>query len=144
MCLIRQREMKRSKRAYDICSVLYFTVFKNIIKSIEQNNKMSTKNDVVSTNFRVQIQILHFSFEQQQQERTKWKKRTLINETDKEKKVKKEIKTIKTLREYFVNRSITTLKNKEMTKKFITKINRNSKDVENEKKLWMLHSKLIY
>ena len=31
-----------------------------------------------------------------------------------------------------------------MMKKFITKINRNSKNVKNEEKLWMLHSKLIY
>ena len=72
------------------------------------------------------------------------KKRTLISETDEKETVKKEIKTIKTLEEYFVNRSIAIFRNKEMTKKFITKINRNSKDVENEKKLWMLHSKLIY
>ena len=63
------------------------------------------------------------------------KKRTLISKTDQKEAVKKEIKTIKTLKEYFVNRSIVILRNKEMTKKFITKINRNSKDVENEKKL---------
>ena len=125
--------MKKFKRAYDMCSLFYFTVFKNIIESIEQSNKMSTKNDVVSTNFRVQIQISQFS--QQQQKATKRKNRTLISETDEEKAVKKEIKTIKTLKKYFVNRSITTFKNKEMTKKFITKINRNSKNVENETKL---------
>ena len=125
--------MKRFKRAYNICSVLYFTIFKNIIESIEQDNKKSTKNDVVSTNFRVQIQISQFS--QQQQKATKRKKRTLISETDEKKAVKKKIKTIKTLKEYFVNRSITIFRNKEMTKKFITKINRNSKDIENEEKL---------
>ena len=133
MCSVRQKEMKRFKRTYDICSVLYFTAFKNIIESIEQNNKMSTKNDVVSTSFRIQIQISQFS--QQQQEATKEKKRTLINETDEKEAVKKEIKTIKTLEEYFVNRSIVIFRNKEMTKKFITKINRDSKDVENEKEL---------
>ena len=66
MCSIKQKEMKKFKKAYDICSVLNLTVFKNIIKSIEQNNKMLTKNDVVSTNFRIQIQILQFSFQQQQ------------------------------------------------------------------------------
>ena len=60
MCPIRQREMKRSKRAYDICSMRYFTFLKNIIEFIEQDNKMSTKNDVVSTNFRIQIQISQF------------------------------------------------------------------------------------
>ena len=65
MCSVRQREMKIFKRAYDICSVLYFTALKNIIESIEQNNKMSTKNDVVSMNFRLQIQISQSSFQQQ-------------------------------------------------------------------------------
>ena len=94
---------------------------------------MSTKNDVVSTSLRIQIQISQFS--QQQQEATKREKRTLISETDEKKVMKKEIKTIKTLKKYFVNRSIIIFKNKRMTKKFITKINRNSKNVENEKKL---------
>ena len=51
------------------------------------------------------------------------------------KKKRKKVKTAKTLKEYFVNRSITMFRNKEMTKKFITKINRDSKDVENEKEL---------
>ena len=125
--------MKRSKRTYDICSVLYLTILKKIIEFIEQDNRMSTKNDVVSTSLRIQIQISQFS--QQQQEATKREKRTLISETDEKKVMKKEIKTIKTLKKYFVNRSIITFKNKKMTKKFITKINRNSKDVENEKKL---------
>ena len=127
--------MKKFKKTYDICSVLYFTALKNIIKFIEQNNKMSTKNDVVSTNFRIQIQISQFSSQQQQQKITRREKRTLISETDEKEAVKKEIKTIKTLKEYFVNRSIIIFRNKEMTKKFITKINRNSKNVENEKKL---------
>ena len=131
--LNKTKKMKKFKRTYDICSVLYLTVFKNIIESIEQNNKISTKNDVVSTSLRVQIQISQFS--QQQQKATKREKKSLISETDKEETMKKKIKTIKTLKKYFVNRSIVTLKNKEMTKKFITKINRNSKDVENEKKL---------
>ena len=94
---------------------------------------MSTKNDVVLTNSRIQIQISQFS--QQQQEATKREKRTLISEIDEKEVMKKEIKTIKTLKEYFVNRSIIIFKNKKMTKKFITKINRNSKDVENEKEL---------
>ena len=142
MCSVRQKEMKRSKRTYDICSVLYFTALKKIIESIEQDNRMTTKNDVVSASSRIQIQISQFS--QQQQEATKKEKRTLINKTDEKKAMKKEIETIKTLREYFVNRSIVIFKNKRMTKKFITKINRNSKNVENEKELWMLHSKLIY
>ena len=133
MCSVRQKEMKKSKRAYDICSVLYFTVLKKIIEFIEQDNKMSTKNDVVSTSLRIQTQISQFS--QQQQEATKREKRTLISETDEKEVMKKEIKTTKTLEEYFVNRSIVTLRNKRMTKKFITKINRNSKDVENEEKL---------
>ena len=74
MCSVRQKEMKKFKRAYDICSVLYFTILKNIIESTQQNNKMSTKNDVVSTNFRIQIQISQFSFQQQQQKTTKKKR----------------------------------------------------------------------
>ena len=49
--------------------------------------------------------------------------------------MKKEIKTTKTLEKYFVNCLIAIFMNKEMTKKFITKINRNSKNVKNEKKL---------
>ena len=53
MCSVRQKKMKKFKRAYDICSVLYFTILKKIIEFIEQNNRMSTKNDVVSTNFRI-------------------------------------------------------------------------------------------
>ena len=72
MCSVRQKEMKKSKKAYDICSVFYFTILKKIIEFIEQNNRMSTKNDVVSTNFRIQIQISQFS--QQQQKATKEKK----------------------------------------------------------------------
>ena len=133
MCSIKQKEMKKFKKTYDICSVLYFTIFKKIIEFIEQNNRMSTKNDVVSTSLRIQIQISQFS--QQQQKATKEKKRTLISETDEKKVMKRKIKTIKTLKKYFVNRSIVISRNKRMTKKFITKINRNSKDVENEKKL---------
>ena len=96
---------------------------------------MSTKNDVVSKNLRIQIQISQFLFQQQQQKTIEREKRTLINETDEKKAVKKEIKTAKMLKKYFVNRSIVIFKNKQITKKFITKINRNSKDVENEKKL---------
>ena len=135
MCPVRQREMERSKRAYDICPVLYPTAPINIIEPTQQGNKMTTRNGAVSASLRVQIQISQLSSQQQQQETTKKEKRTLISETDEEKAVKKEIKTIKTLKEYFVNRSIIISKNKEMTKKFITKINRDSKDVENEKKL---------
>ena len=133
--LNKTKKMKKFKKAYDICSVFYFTAFKNIIESIQQNNKMTTRNDVVSTNLRIQIQISQFSFQQQQQKTIEKKKKTLISEIDEKKAVKKEIKTIKTLKKYFVNRSIIIFRNKEMTKKFITKINRNSKDVENEKKL---------
>ena len=36
-----------------ICSMLYFTVFKNIIKFIEQINKILTKNNIVSKKFRI-------------------------------------------------------------------------------------------
>ena len=134
MCSLRQKEMKRFKRKYDICSVLYFTVFKNIIEFIEQSNKISTRNDVASKNFRIQIQISQFSSQQQQRKTIEKEKRIIISDIDEE-TMKKKVKIVKTLKEYFVNRSIVTLKNKEMTKKFITKINRDSKNVENEEKL---------
>ena len=73
MCSVRQKEIKRFKRTYNLCLVFYFTVFKNIIEFIEQSNKMSTKNDIASKNFRIQIQISQFSFQQQQQKTTKKK-----------------------------------------------------------------------
>ena len=62
--------------------MLYFIAFKNIIESIEQSNKMSTKNDVVSKNFRIQIQISESLFQQEQQNTTERKKRILISESD--------------------------------------------------------------
>ena len=40
------------------------------------------------------------------------------------------LKTLKTLRKYFNNRSIAISKNKEIAKKFITKNNRNINDAE--------------
>ena len=52
--------------------------------------------------------------------------------------MKKEIKCLKilkTLRKYFNNRSIASLKNKKIVKKFITKNNRNINDAEKKDKL---------
>ena len=40
------------------------------------------------------------------------------------------LKTLKTLKEYFNNRSIVIFKNKEITKKLITKSNRNINDTK--------------
>ena len=45
------------------------------------------------------------------------------------------LKTLKTLREYFSNRSIAIFKNKRIAKKFITKNNRNINDAEKKNKL---------
>ena len=52
--------------------------------------------------------------------------------------MKKEIRslrTLKTLKEYFSNRSIVIFRNKEIAKKFITKNNRNSNDAEKKDEL---------
>ena len=50
--------------------------------------------------------------------------------------MKKEIKTVKTLKKYFVNRLIAIFRNKEITKEFKKKINKNSKNVKNKKKIY--------
>ena len=60
--LSKTKKMKKFKKAYDICSMFYFIIFKNIIELIEQNNEMSTKNDVASKNSRIQIQISQILF----------------------------------------------------------------------------------
>ena len=81
-----------------------------------------------------EFEYKYYNFHNNNKKQRKEKK-TLISETDEKKAVKKKIKTIKTLKKYFVNFSIIIFRNKEMTKKFITKINRNSKNVKNEEKL---------
>ena len=58
---------------------------------------------------------------------TKKEKKTLINETDKKKAMKKKIKMIKTLKEYFVNRSIIIFRNKKWRK------NSKQKSIETQK-----------
>ena len=138
MCSVKQKEMKRIKRAYNICSVLYFTVIKNTTASTKQDNKMSQNNDFVSKKFRIEIQISQQHQEQQQQETSAKKKRILNNETENEKTMKKDVRflrTLKTLKEYFSNRSIVILRNKEIAKKFITKNNRNFNDAEKKNEL---------
>ena len=130
--------MKRVKRAYDICSVLYFTVIKNTTASMKQDNKMSQNNDFVSKKFRIEIQISQQHQEQQQQKTSAKEKRILNNETENEKTMKKDVRflrTLKTLRKYFSNRSIVILRNKEIAKKFITKNNRNCNDAEKKNEL---------
>ena len=97
MCSVKQKEIKRFRKTYNLCSMLYFTAFKNIIKLIEQDNKMLFKNDVVLKSLRIQIQISQLSFQQQQQKTIEREKRIFINEIDKEETVKKKIKTAKTL-----------------------------------------------
>ena len=84
MCSVRQKEMKRIKRAYDICSVLYLIVIKNTTASMKQNNKMSFKNDFDSKKLRIEIQIFQQNQEQQQKTSTK-KKEFLIMKQRKKK-----------------------------------------------------------
>ena len=51
------------------------------------------------------------------------------------KKNVKFLRTLKTLKKYFSNRSIAIFKNKEIAKKFITKNNRNINDAEKKDEL---------
>ena len=140
MCSIRHKKMKRIKRTYDMCSVIYFTVIENTTTSMKQDNKMSSNIDFVSKKFRIEIQIFQQQQQEQQQQKETFveKKRILNNETENEKTMKKDVKflkTLKTLKKYFSNRSIATLKNKEIAKKFITKNNRNINDAEKKNEL---------
>ena len=74
MCSIKHKKMKRTKRAYDMCSVLYFTIIENTTASIKQDNKMSSNNDFVSKESRIEIQI----FQQQQQQEQQQQKKTSV------------------------------------------------------------------
>ena len=99
--------MKRIKRAYNICSVLYFTVIKNTTALMKQNNKLSFKNDFDSKKFRIKIQIFQQNQEQQQQQKTSTKKKRIFNSETEKKTIKKNVRflrTLKTLKEYFSNR----------------------------------------
>ena len=115
MCSIRHKKVERIKRTYDINSVHYSTTVKNLIVVTKQNNKMSVSNEFVSKNFRVQIQI------SQQYKSSNEKQRTHFIETNEKKSKNKNAKFTKTLKEFFKNRSKAILKNKRLTKKFITK-----------------------
>ena len=140
MCSIKQKEMKRIKKTYDICSVLYFTIIKNTTASTKQDNKMSQNNDFVSKKPRIEIQIFQQHQEQQQQKTSAKKKEFWIMKQKTKKQWKKNVKllrTLKTLKKYFSNRSIVILRNKEIAKKFITKNNRNINDVEKKDELWV-------
>ena len=57
MCSIEPKEVKRIKRTYDINSVFYLTIVKNLTTSTKQKNKMSVSNEIVSKNFQTKIQI---------------------------------------------------------------------------------------
>ena len=134
--------MKRVKKAYDMCSVLYLTVtvIENTTTSMKQDNKTSLKSDFVSKKSRIEIQIFQQQQQKQQQQKKTFveKKRILNNETKDEKTMKKDVKflkTLKTLKKYFNNRSIVISKNKEIAKKFITKNNRNINDAEKKDEL---------
>ena len=99
MCSVRHKEMKRVKKAYDMCSVLYLTVtvIENTTTSMKQDNKTSLKSDFVSKKSRIEIQISQQQQEQQQQQKktsTKEKK-TFNNETENEKTMKKDVKFLK-------------------------------------------------
>ena len=104
---------------------------------MKQDNKMSFKNDFDSKKSRIEIQISQQNQEQQQKTSTK-EKRILNSETEKERIMKKDVRslrTLKTLKEYFSNRSIAISRNKEIAKKFITKNNRNTNDAEKKNEL---------
>ena len=75
MCSIKHKEVKIIKRAYDINSVLYSTAVENLIVVTKQSNKMSVSNELVSKNFRMQIQI-------SQQQVSDEEKKTHFVETD--------------------------------------------------------------
>ena len=118
--------------------MLYFTVIKNTIASMKQDNKMSQNNDLDSKKFRIEIQISQQHQKQQQQKTSAKEKKTLNSETENEKTMKKDVKflkTLRTLRKYFSNRSIVILRNKKIAKKFITKNNRNFNDAEKKNEL---------
>ena len=83
MCSVRQKEMKRVKKAYDIYSVLYFIVIKNTTASMKQDNKMSLKNDFDSKKFRIEIQISQQNQEQQQKTSTKKKEFLIVKQKKK-------------------------------------------------------------
>ena len=57
MCFVKQKEVEKIKKVYNISSVFYSTVVKKFTVSIDQSNKMSVLNEIVSKNFRIQIQI---------------------------------------------------------------------------------------
>ena len=78
MCSIKQKEMKRVKRAYDICSVLYLIVIKNTTTSMKQDNKMSLKNDFDSKKSLIEVQISQQNQEQQQQQKTLTKEKKFL------------------------------------------------------------------
>ena len=104
---------------------------------MKQDNKMLFKNDFDSKKSRIEIQISQQNQEQQQKTSTK-KKKILNSETEKEEIMKKDVRllrTLKTLRKYFSNRSIAISRNKEVAKKFITKNNRNINDAEKKDEL---------
>ena len=101
---------------------------------------MSSNNDFVSKKSRIEVQIFQQQQQKQQQQKKAFveKKKILNIETENEKTMKKDVKslkTLKTLREYFSNRSIAIFRNKEIAKKFITKNNRNINDAEKKDEL---------
>ena len=55
MCFVKQKEVKKTKKVFDVCSVLYSTIFKKFVTSIEQNNKITNLNDFNSNCSSVQI-----------------------------------------------------------------------------------------
>ena len=90
---------------------------------------MLVLNELGSKGSRVQIQI------SQQQESNNEEKRTHFIETDEKESKNKNAKFTKTLKEFFQNRSKAILKNKRLTKKLITKKNKNINDHDNQKEL---------
>ena len=68
--LDKTKKRKRSRKAYDICSIFYFMTSKNSTTLIEQSIKMRMSIEFVSKMFRIQVQI------SQQQQNINSKKKT--------------------------------------------------------------------
>ena len=79
MYSIKQKKRKRSRKAYDICSIFYLMTSKNFTTSIERSIKMTMLIEFVSKMFRIQVQIS----QQQQNINSKKKTHTSASNNDK-------------------------------------------------------------
>ena len=52
-----KKNKKNKKKTYDINSIFYCTIIKNFTISTKQSNKLFVSNNIVSNDFRIEIQI---------------------------------------------------------------------------------------